>query len=820
MGIEKYDFAAKILKYWYLIEFLDQVNFPVESKENRESNKRVEEGKINWYKKITVYHSFSPGEKSPTMAFEEDAQIYSKHSEISDEINICMEKVRRGECDKYLKQKFSLKDDTIEEDHSKICLVGLKCDSQGIYIEKSLSISPLIWGIERLQHHVGETSNEDLAELLSLNDYSLDMSLMEEQLMYSDSDGKRSGKRLSFELLQQLFHSAVSKYIISLFGSDNSAIAEGVMIYKRYQSEEDKTRDGDSLYFSDLSNSFFTNDLQMILNSNIFCRTRHGKDAEQEAFIDYIVGAYAEEFPETKWIDFSKRVDIRKGWEGNNEAGRQDFFNRYFDISMAPIGKWPSKYMPAFMQQLAINFCMHPEEIGGTVFSVNGPPGTGKTTLLKEIIAGNLVDRARLLIKYDDPDMAFAEKRFQDGNKSKNGYSNYHNVYYELKNKDIKKYGMIVASCNNAAVENITKELPDGTTLCKGLLFDEKDKLAVAKGLDEVQRLFNIEKVIHTEEHKIWNDEQNQYCFESYPDIYFSKYANDMLDSKEKTERSRWGIISAPFGKASNINHYAQKVLLPYIQDFGTKDKIAERKGQYIETVRQFKEQLVTVEEIQRRIKNVSYARKQFQEKKNELEQQCIHLLEAIAKNLQSIKYFQEKAVELEHRQKEVIDLRQETIQEVHSLETQKEHHTILVRDLEREIQDIRREIMELEGKRGIKDWLFELIGKVNMLTKTIDEKYAKLSPMENLHKEHSDWLHQILGHMQEQEKRCDELSFEIQQLDIERKNAIKQAETVKNREKQMSQSIDDMKNAIDRACAEYQAFYNLPKRRKIFYIR
>lgn len=140
MGIDKYDFAAKILKYWYLIEFLDQINFPVESKENRESNKRVVEGKINWYKKITVYHSFSPGEKSPTMAFEEDAQIYSNLREISDEIDICMGKVRRGDCDKYLKQKFSLKDDTIEEDHSKICLIGLKCDSQGIYIEKKVSV--------------------------------------------------------------------------------------------------------------------------------------------------------------------------------------------------------------------------------------------------------------------------------------------------------------------------------------------------------------------------------------------------------------------------------------------------------------------------------------------------------------------------------------------------------------------------------------------------------------------------------------------------------------------------------------------------------
>src|SRR5699024_11107185 len=52
------------------------------------------------------------------------------------------------------------------------------------------------------------------------------------------------------------------------------------------------------------------------------------------------------------------------------------------EVKHAPLGKWPSRYMPALMQQIAVNLGMRKEKSGlfgvnGTVFSVNGPPGTG-----------------------------------------------------------------------------------------------------------------------------------------------------------------------------------------------------------------------------------------------------------------------------------------------------------------------------------------------------------------------------------------------------------------------------------------------------------
>ena len=49
------------------------------------------------------------------------------------------------------------------------------------------------------------------------------------------------------------------------------------------------------------------------------------------------------------------------------------------------------------------------EKEGEGVFSVNGPPGTGKTTLLRDVIASILVKRAKALVQYEEPVDAFSE---------------------------------------------------------------------------------------------------------------------------------------------------------------------------------------------------------------------------------------------------------------------------------------------------------------------------------------------------------------------------------------------------------------------------
>ncbi|WP_409421622.1 DEAD/DEAH box helicase [Pseudaeromonas sp. ZJS20] len=122
-------------------------------------------------------------------------------------------------------------------------------------------------------------------------------------------------------------------------------------------------------------------------------------------------------------------------------------------LAKLPQGRWPGEdaHAMSLMQQFAINTLTH-DLCNTGLYSVNGPPGTGKTTLLRDLVAHNLVSRAEVLAGLDEPAGAFGADLTlnQDGN-----------------TKTIKTlipaltgFEMVVVSSNNAAVENISKELP------------------------------------------------------------------------------------------------------------------------------------------------------------------------------------------------------------------------------------------------------------------------------------------------------------------------------------------------------------------------
>lgn len=117
-----------------------------------------------------------------------------------------------------------------------------------------------------------------------------------------------------------------------------------------------------------------------------------------------------------------------------------------------PLSSWPAfgRHPLVMLQQCAVNLATDFGEHG--MLAVNGPPGTGKTTLLRDIVASVITDRADAMASYDDPQEAFA----QIGEVKRGQAKTY---LYKLDEK-LRGYEIIVASSNNKAVENVSAELP------------------------------------------------------------------------------------------------------------------------------------------------------------------------------------------------------------------------------------------------------------------------------------------------------------------------------------------------------------------------
>lgn len=129
----------------------------------------------------------------------------------------------------------------------------------------------------------------------------------------------------------------------------------------------------------------------------------------------------------------------------------------YIEVALQPKymppARWPGngRHSLVLLQQTAVNLANIELKNGG-LFSVNGPPGTGKTTLLRDVVSSVLVERAKALYAFTDTDSAF-----DHAGSMKLGNSFVH--LYKL-HETLRGHEILVASTNNKAVENVSKELP------------------------------------------------------------------------------------------------------------------------------------------------------------------------------------------------------------------------------------------------------------------------------------------------------------------------------------------------------------------------
>ena len=415
-----------------------------------------------WYK-LECFTPFDPKNEKSNVIISPIDEIPWEMDDNTNGYNVYLGRIKVRELIDLLKRVLNLEDKNFDTDESLTCVCVFQLSSNGIYVENSFTAAYFIWAISQVIKY--KSFNVDLSDD-ALKDFN--ESINKELTGISES--------LTYDSLNKIYDVVKKKLKINL--------AEYALCAVCNANADEETSDENELSANDKSNDMFPSFYKKDL---IHVRDSITKD---DAIFRYITSPLIQR-NDTVEID----CDVKK-------------MKEWLSPPRFPLGKWPSRFNPSLMQQMAINIAISGKE---SIFSVNGPPGTGKTTLLKEVIASNLVQKAKLLAEYEKPDDAFEMVMFQ------NPGDKFSSTFYKFKDSGLSQYSIIVASNNNAAVENISRELP--------IAFDKGKTLT---GFFE----------------KLEDD------------VYFTKTAQIL----NKTDRA-WGLISARLGKKENIREFIRAVI-------------------------------------------------------------------------------------------------------------------------------------------------------------------------------------------------------------------------------------------------------------------
>lgn len=403
--------SLEVLEYWWVLELLSPQKVPkVTGRSRRPEDRQVVEWRV--------------GDDLPWQSLNPPRPVGGSR-------RVWRHTVYLGVYDleatyQHLHEAFAEDRDAYDERRAGLsACAGVLVNEDGVLVSESVVLSSALWAISKLAAGApprGTRSASGFAEA--------SMDLVEEfdalEGARRDAAGEELPPAQDGESLQRLLAAAHAAAGVT---GHNDLASQRVVI----QSVAVSARlDEDSAADTDFLNSFFLEDLAAV----------HEDVANNE-----LAGALADYLTPDTDVSAGGRFDVMTDHQVVDGG---------VSLSRLPKGRWPSEpnHGLALRQQFAVNQALTQLSSTGGLMGVNGPPGTGKTTMLRDVLAGNVVERARRLASLPRPTDAFTQVTHQwtaaDG---------YPRRVRQLRG-DLTGFEMVVTSANNAAVENVSTEIP------------------------------------------------------------------------------------------------------------------------------------------------------------------------------------------------------------------------------------------------------------------------------------------------------------------------------------------------------------------------
>lgn len=452
--------SLRILSFWWMLELFSPQQVPVVP---REATQPADRQVIQW----------RPGDPLPWDTLPAARPLYNKQRVWQHTVFLGVYKLAASY--KALEQFFGADPDAYDNrPNAESACAGIIVDNDGRLVTDSGILSSALWAAGRIRESGPNDSRwmdefEDASKELMKSIDSLEgrrrQAGPDEPPPPLDSD--------SLVQLLELSHRAAG--VNGFHGlADNRIVIQSVAVLPSRVDEEDTEGKG-----ADFLNSFYLDDLATVRKHVALGNCGEGLTA-------YLTG--------DKVLPTSTRTDVIK---------QPDAVDAWTSIERLPKGRWPSnpQHSLALSQQFAVNRALNGLGRGAGLMGVNGPPGTGKTTMLRDILAGNVVERARRLAALEKPTDAFTKVTHRW-----NDRAGYPRKVRQL-TPELTGFEMVVASANNAAVENVTTEIPEESAVDAP-----------------------------------WRGHLD----------YFSEIATEVLRAGTSKTPSAWGLVAARLGKKSN----------------------------------------------------------------------------------------------------------------------------------------------------------------------------------------------------------------------------------------------------------------------------